>query len=135
MNAKEYMEQRKRTFLDYSQITNVDLARLRDFLKEEIAASLERGETTTSSLKLRDKVKVEYNRDLTLRAAYFLVDSHYFEKREAISFNADGFIGLCGWADSKNARPFYNAFERWLETVIFRLSVRRVYEGADTDGE
>lgn len=129
LTVQEYMQQRRRTFVDYSQITNVDLMRLRDFLNEEIPAACAAGETTTKSLKLNSKVQVNYNKDLTLRDAYFRVDSHYFTKREAISFNQDGFIGLCGWADSKNEIPFYRAFERWLETVIDRLPVVRTEGG------
>lgn len=129
MAVQDYMEQRKRSFVDYSQITNVDLARLRDILNEEIQAACAAGETTTESMKLNSKVQINYNKDFTLRDAYFFVDSHYFTKREAISFNQDGFIGLCGWADNKNAIPFYRALENWLTTVIDRLPVVRVEGG------
>lgn len=129
LTVQEYMAQRKRTFVDYSQITNVDLAHLRDLLNEEIPAACAAGETTTESLQLSSKVRIDYNEDFTLCCAFFRVSSHYFTEREAISFNRDGFIGLCGWADSKNAIPFYRAFERWLETVIDRLPVKRVEGG------
>lgn len=126
ITAQQYIENRKRTFIDYSQISNVDLIHLRDFLNEEIERALDAEETTTTSLKLHSKIKVEYNKDLTLRCAFFFVDSHYFDKREAVSLNADGFIGLCGWADSKNSLPFQRAFERWVGTITTPIVVRRM---------
>lgn len=59
-------------------------------------------------------VKVKRDDDGRLRAAFIRVDGPYFEDREAVSFNADGFVGIAGWADSKNSVPFLRAFETWL---------------------
>ena len=50
----------------------------------------------------------------TIESAFIRVDGGYFEDREAISFNPDGFIGFAGWADSSNIRPFLRAFARWM---------------------
>lgn len=47
--------------------------------------------------------------------AYLRVDGSYWQGREAISFNADGFIGIAGWADDENVQPFLRAFMRWLK--------------------
>lgn len=33
--------------------------------------------------------------------------------REVYSFNSDGFIGIAGWASSKNAQPLYQALKEW----------------------
>ena len=129
LTPKEFMARRRRIYVDYSQLSGADLKRLREYLEEEIAKATEAGETTTSSMKLCSKVEVNYNDDLTLRNAFYRVDSHYFEDREAISLNADGFIGKCGWADSKNDIPFTRALERWLETVADRLPVIRENKG------
>lgn len=52
--------------------------------------------------------------------AYLFVDGPYFKEREAISFNDDGFIGIAGWADSKNVRPFLVAFGQWVEWMANR---------------
>ena len=49
-----------------------------------------------------------------LETAYIFVDSHYFNGREAISFNRD-FVGFAGWADDTNIQPFVKAFIRFTD--------------------
>ena len=39
-----------------------------------------------------------------------------WDKREAVSFNGDGFIGIAGWADRSNIRPFLNGIDQWLQS-------------------
>ena len=46
-----------------------------------------------------------------------LVDGTYFSKREAITFNADGFIGFSGWGSGYANRPFIDGFIRWCDEV------------------
>lgn len=43
--------------------------------------------------------------------------SFYFDDREAISFNADGFIGFAGWASSGNVQPILEAFAEWVSEM------------------
>lgn len=50
-----------------------------------------------------------------LRECYLYMNSHYFTRRECISFNRDGFIGFAGWADSKNTAPIVRAFAEWVD--------------------
>jgi hypothetical protein len=45
------------------------------------------------------------------------VSAHYFNRREAITFNRDGFIGFCGWSDSTNSQPIYAAFVEWCAEI------------------
>ena len=46
------------------------------------------------------------------------VDSEgYFEKREGITFNTDGFIGLAGWADDTNVKPFVSTLIKWTDKL------------------
>lgn len=47
--------------------------------------------------------------------AYLRVDGRYWDGREAVSFNGDGFIGIAGWADDNNVQPFLRGFMRWLK--------------------
>ena len=59
-----------------------------------------------------------------VRDAYIRVDGPYFEDREAISINPDGFIGFAGWADSRNERPVVCAVARWLDEWLFSPDMR-----------
>lgn len=36
-----------------------------------------------------------------------------WERREAVSFNRDGFIGVAGWADKNNVKPILDALVEW----------------------
>lgn len=65
------------------------------------------------TMKISKKTKIKYDKDGNIAAAFLFVNSHYFKEREAISFNADGFIGFAGWADTKNIQPFIHAFINW----------------------
>lgn len=47
--------------------------------------------------------------------AYLRVAGRYWPEREAVSFNADGFIGIAGWADDQNVQPFCRALLLWLK--------------------
>jgi len=38
-----------------------------------------------------------------------------WDSREAVSFNSDGFIGFCGWADSTNQKPILEAVKEWVK--------------------
>lgn len=43
--------------------------------------------------------------------------SAYFDDREAITFNPDGFVGFAGWADGLNIRPFLDGFSAWCDQM------------------
>ena len=53
----------------------------------------------------------------TLISCFLYVNSHYFERRECISFNADGWIGFAGWADQGNTNPILRAFIEWCNAL------------------
>jgi len=36
-----------------------------------------------------------------------------WDKRECVSFNSDGFIGVAGWADKNNSMPITDAIAEW----------------------
>lgn len=44
--------------------------------------------------------------------------AHYFDKREAVTFNPEGFIGFAGWADHVNVVPVVSAFREWITLVV-----------------
>lgn len=66
--------------------------------------------------KLRGRyTNVKLNKNGKLVFAEIRVKGTYFDDREAITFNEDGFIGLCGWADGYNLTPFVMAFKDWCD--------------------
>lgn len=55
------------------------------------------------------------NSNKKIKFAQLRVKGTYFEDREAITFNEDGWIGFCGWADISNLTPFAMAFREWCD--------------------
>lgn len=49
--------------------------------------------------------------------------------REGISFNADGFIGFCGWASSANTLPVVEAFKDWCDLMAMRKQAIEIDTG------
>lgn len=52
----------------------------------------------------------------------------YFDDREAVTFNPDGFVGFAGWAADDNVQPVLEGFADWIKDLtaarmIFRLPV------------
>ena len=47
--------------------------------------------------------------------AYLRVAGRYWPEREAVSFNADGYIVIAGWADDVNVQPFCRSLLLWLK--------------------
>lgn len=43
-------------------------------------------------------------------------ESYYFDDREAVTFNRDGFVGFAGWADRYNVQPILRGFVLWAES-------------------
>lgn len=104
---------------EYWAITTDELIELNELCGKHLSIC----ETTTIEMRMHDMPQVFFS-DGFVEAAFLRVDGSYFEDREAISFNGDGFIGFCGWASSKNERPFLDAFEEWCAWLA-RTHVRR----------
>ena len=51
------------------------------------------------------------------RDEYLGCKSDYFDNREAVSFNRDGFVGFAGWADNENVQPILRGFQIWMATL------------------
>lgn len=104
----------------YDDLTRNDIIRLAMYCQQECAKhNLFAGHSKiwVPSLLPKNGVIVRMQDDddiLGLREAYIFANSDYFKRREGISFNKDGFIGFCGWADAANTKPFYVAFIKWL---------------------
>lgn len=102
----------------YQMITSKEIGKLIQLLNIEIDIF---NKNPDNELKLNiskfgnNDFNYDYNNDGAIKSVFIKVDAFYFEDREAISFNSNGFIGFCGWSSSVNSVPFYNAFDRWLE--------------------
>ncbi len=102
--AREFF---KDSGLDYSVLSSKNLDRLRRIVNKELQDSgFFRGTFCC-------KPSFDFQRDQSYGALYCQAD--YFKKREAISFNRDGFIGFSGWASTKNVQPILKGFIQWVE--------------------
>lgn len=110
--ARQYFKDKG---LDYSKITEGDILTLTMLLNEEIKKSNKENETSMGTMYLSKKVDMKRRTNGSLLHCYMYVNSHYFERRECISFNPDGFIGFAGWADQGNTNPILRAFLRWCD--------------------
>lgn len=112
--AREYF---KNAGLTYKDITEGDILTLIMLLNREIKKSNKIGETSVNTMTLSKRIDLKKKSNGTIISCFLYVNSHYFERRECISFNADGFIGFCGWADVGNSNPILRAFREWVDVL------------------
>ncbi len=70
------------------------------------------------TMKANPKIKTKCRTNSKIIKACLYVDSHYFSKRESISFNEGGFIGFAGWASDSNVRPIILGFNKWCDWLV-----------------
>lgn len=99
--------------LTYDNVTEGDILVLVMMLNRAIKRASRAGEMSTSTMHLSKKIDVKKKSNGVITACFLYLNSHYFTRRECISFNYDGFIGFCGWADSENEKPIIGAFLEW----------------------
>ena len=108
--------------LTYSDVKPVDVRALEGFIAVECARhDRDHGYKGDLPMSMHPSYRKQYEPRIELAQngkgiyeAYLRVDGRYWQGREAISFNGDGFIGIAGWADDNNVQPFLRAFVRWL---------------------
>jgi hypothetical protein len=110
--AREYFRDKG---LTYNDVTEGDILVLIMLLNKYIKKSNREGETSVSTIYLSRKVDMKKKSNGTIIFCYLYVNSHYFTRRECISFNPDGFIGFAGWADQGNTNPMLRAFLDWCD--------------------
>ena len=113
--------------LTYADVTLDDLHYLRELLDEQfIHQRKERMKTGHKPhywrrVNAAKYYKGEYNPETgAVICAFITASGEYFNAREAISFNRDGFIGFCGAADSENTVPVVAAFVEWCDWLAER---------------
>jgi hypothetical protein len=115
MTTNEAREYFKNKGLTYQGITAGDICVLVMMLNKNIKAACKNNEMSTGSMHMSEKIKSKYNANGTIKECYLLINSHYFTRRECISFNKDGFIGFAGWSGTQNIKPIIRAFIEWCD--------------------
>ena len=103
--------------LAYADVTEGDILALVMLLNKHIKKANKDCETSMGSMYLSRRIDLKRKTNGTLISCFLYVNSHYFERRECISFNADGWIGFAGWADQGNTNPILRAFIEWCDAL------------------
>jgi hypothetical protein len=121
LNRDEARDYFKNKGLSYTDVTEEDIRDLVQFLSEELKEYVKNGgeHAKTMDMKARKPLvkHVKILKRTSLQYAYLKVKGSYFDSREAISFNKDGFIGFGGELDDKNVQPILKAFCRWCDLM------------------
>lgn len=113
--AREYFANKN---LTYKNITSGDICVLVMLLNKKIKEACKNGAMSVETMRMSEKIKSKYTNNGKLVECYLFVNSHYFTRRECISFNKDGFIGFCGWADQSSTNPIIRAFIEWCDILV-----------------
>jgi hypothetical protein len=104
-------EQFKESGLAEVPITLERMIALREAINAEMLSSgLMDG---TFHMKHHSNIKIHDNNCAELRC-----QSHYFDNREAVTFNENGFVGFAGWADDFNVQPILAGFLTWMTNEL-----------------
>lgn len=95
--------------LTYSVISLESLRSLRAKINQRMIASGAIGGTLRCRQRATLRVRDGYA-EIRCRASYF-------DNREAVTFNTDGFIGFAGWADKDNVQPILQGFSDWVKEM------------------
>ena len=116
MEREDMRRKFKSLGLGYSHIDSRKIGELKRLINIELEKYNPQLAPNFIKLKRNKNKDFEYSEVGTLKRFSLRVKGSWFDDREAITFNRDGFIGFAGWADSKNVQPFLKAFDTWLET-------------------
>lgn len=97
--------------LTYADVTEGDILALVMLLNKHIKKANKDCETSMGSMYLSRRIDLKRKANGTLISCFLYVNSHYFERRECISFNANG------WADQGNTNPILRAFIEWSDAL------------------
>ena len=109
--ARDYF---KKCNLNYSNITMNDLYYLITILNKEMFNDDILGMMNEPKVRGRNK-NIKFDKNNKIIFAELRCKGNYFADREGITFNEDGFIGFCGWADMKRTIVFTNSFIEWCD--------------------
>lgn len=117
MNSNQVRDYFKNNGLSYQQIDESDIYMLIALLAKDLKQFVfsphvfdDKGNLSINKQTLKINIKND-----VLEQAYIEVKGPYFDNREAISFNTDGFIGFAGWASDENKQVFIDSFKNWVD--------------------
>ena len=113
----EAREHFKQCGLTYDDISEGDILALVLLLNAELKKSNKIGETSVNTMSLSKRIDIVKKTNGSIKSCFLYLNSNYFTRREAISFNNDGFIGFAGWADDGNLNPLKRAFIAWCDQI------------------
>lgn len=112
MTRDEAREAFRKSGLNFTILTKSNIARLRKLVDTEMRKSQLINDTfrapRAATLRTDKEGRV---------TAEIKCNSRYFKNRQAISFDADGFIGFAGWADDENVKPVIAGFLKWTQEM------------------
>ncbi len=119
MNNDSAREIYKKSGIRYSNIGENEIKQLITYINIELKNSDSDIKMKLSKPRIND---INYDSNNKIKNCYLMVDSNYFKRREAISFNTQDingneFIGFAGWAGTKNVEPFIIAFTNWIKNM------------------
>ena len=107
LTRKEVREAYANSGLTKEPLTFVRMNSLRDAInKHMLSPDYFDG---TYHMKHHSNIKMHSNGCVSMRC-----QAHYFDDREAVTFNRDGFVGFAGWADDGNVQPVLRGFMDWI---------------------
>lgn len=120
--AREYFKSKGFTYAD---IAEGDICTLVMLLNKHIKQACRNHEMSVDSMRMSQKIQSKFTTNGKMIECYLFINSHYFTRREAISFNRDRFIGFCGWADQHNTDPIIAAFIEWVACLAAGVGERK----------
>lgn len=103
--------------LTYAAVTGQSIQRLRALVNARMTAS----GLIEDTYRCMQRGKV-FQLNGKFHYATLRCRSHYFEDREVVTFNPDGFIGFAGWAADDNVQPILAGFSDWVSETATALS-------------
>ena len=103
--------------LTYADVTAGDVCVLTMMLNKHVKAASNAGKMSTDTMHMSDKVQAKYKSNGTLLECFLFMNSHYFTRRDCISFLRNGDIEFMSWADDRNTAPVLAAFTEWIDTL------------------
>ena len=112
--AREYFKNKK---IDYSILNKTN----RDYLRQLVSEELEKQNKGDGTfVKIRQQLKSDLLTQDSKTIMYNIsCKGSWFDKRQGITFQRDGFIGFAGWSGSYHVEPFIKAFIKWCDVVSF----------------